>query len=219
MVNKEAEVAQMLRDAEMATKAKEEEIQSKPPEIEEYNKGFASQLKTKNAGKSPIYDTKDGKMSWSMDNMLPHQLKKLHKDGTLRFTVYDPHIAQVRGQYKCMLHKDGLDREFYDTLYLPICNKDNITSPYQVQRHMQKRHKMELASIVSEREKKDKAEDRQLQRDMIVALTGKASSTNPSDRLDAMTDPLMGKAIVEEVIEKATAPLYVSDKKPRKKKK
>ena len=199
-MTKEAEIAQMLRDTEIATEKRKKEIEAQEEALP------MSPLKTKNAGKSPIYDTKTGGMSWSMDNMLPHQLKKLHKDGTLRFTVYDPHIAQVRGQYKCMLHKDGPDREFYDTLYLPICNKDNITSPYQVQRHMQKRHKMELASIISEKEKKEKEEDRQLQRDMIMALTGKATDV-------VKNTPTAVENTAEE------APVYVSDKPPKARKK
>jgi len=182
--NPDAAVIEMMAKAEKTVEEKKAEILSAGDDTSP-----KMTLKMKNAGHTPMYDTKTGEMSESLNNMLGAQLKKKHKDGTPRFTVHDPHIVGVRGKFKCMLHKDGEEREFYDSLFLPICNKDNITSPFQVRRHMEKRHKMEWASIKEEIEKKEKAEDRAERRAMTAALVGK----------------------VEKVVEKE-APLYVSSK-------
>lgn len=174
IVNKDAEIMEMMANAEKATEEKTTEILAKGD-----GDSPRMTLIMKNAGHSYIYDTKTGDRSKSNNNMLAAQLKKTHKDGTPRFTVHDPKILTVRGKFHCMLHKDSKEREFYDTLFLPVCNKDNITNPFQVRRHMEKRHKMEYASIKEETTKREKEEDRQLQRNMVTALAGKVAEKAP----------------------------------------
>lgn len=120
------------------------------------------------AGYIKIYDTKTGEVSITNRNMLPTQLKKKHPDdGTNMFTTVNPHIPIKVGTYKCKLHPDDPDRRYYDSLGLPVCKKANLTSPFQVRRHMEKRHKMEWGAIEQQRADREKAEDRKLQQALI----------------------------------------------------
>ena len=146
------------------------------------------------AGWVYVYDTVTGERSVCNKNMLARQLQKVRKDGTFIFTTTPPKKAPRRGTLKCLLHPDGENREHYDELGFPTCRKANLTSPFQVSRHMQKRHKMEWAAIEAERQAAEKQAEREFQERILSMAAG-------------------AKGIPE-------APLYVSDKpkigRPRK---
>ena len=112
------------------------------------------------AGWVYVWDTRTGERSICNRNMLAKQLQKKRPDGSLVFTTVEPDIKPFRGALKCMLHAEGPDRKHYDEIGLPVCRKSNITSPYQVERHMQKRHPAEWAVIKAEKAEKEKTEDR-----------------------------------------------------------
>ena len=126
------------------------------------------------AGWVYIYDRKTGQRSLCNRNMLKQHLEKKWKDGSLVFTTVDPHIKQVRGQFKCLLHPDGPDRAHYDELGLPTCRKSNLTSKFQVQRHMQKRHKQEWATLEAEREERKEQEQRDFQNGLLAKVAGES---------------------------------------------
>jgi len=118
-----------------------------------------------------IYDTQTGETSIVMATMLPQQLRKTRPDGSTVFTTNYPGIEPKRGTLKCLLHKDDPSREYYDSLGLAVCRKSNLTSKFQVGRHMQKRHKIEWQTIeqdkrerIEAKEMVNKEEDRALQR-------------------------------------------------------
>ena len=134
-----------------------------------------------------IYDTRTGDQSKCNRNMLVQHLKKKRPDGSLVFTTKDPGFRPKQGTHKCMLHPDDPNRKHYDELGLPTCKKANLASPFQVRRHMQKRHKQEWATLEQEREDREKEEERAFRRE------------------------LLGKA-VEKPVEPEQAPLYVSNK-------
>jgi len=146
----------------------------------------------KSAGWVVVYDNITGEASLCNRNMLLGQLKKRREDGSLVFTTVKPDVTPFRGNLKCMLHQDLPSREDYDQLGLPTCPKSNLTSPFQVLRHMQKRHKMEWAAIENERVEAERKEERELRR---LLLTNSANIIQPEK--------------VEE------APLYVSPKKAK----
>lgn len=123
------------------------------------------------AGVLPIYDTKTGERSFTSVNMLPAQLKKIGPDGQRMFSLRQP-MEPVRGQFRCMLHPVERQPE-YDQWGLPMCRKANLTSPFQVEQHMAHRHKNEWATIKAEREKREKEEERALQRQIAAAAVGK----------------------------------------------
>jgi hypothetical protein len=156
----------------------------------------AQTAKVESAGYVKIYDTKTGEMSLCNRNMLTHHLKKRRPDGSIVFTTIRPKFAPKRGQLKCLLHPDSPNRQHYDEMGLAVCKKSNITSPYQVIRHMQKRHKVEYGTIKEEearlekqRERAERQEDRKLQAELLKGVSKPAST--------------------EE------APLYVSEKKKK----
>ena len=138
------------------------------------------------AGYTNIYDTESGEHSITNRNMLPAQLKKKRLDGSYVFTTIKPAAPLMVGNLKCLLHPDNPDRRHYDELGLAVCKKENLTSPFQVRRHMEKRHKMEWATIEYERQEVEKKEERAFQRE------------------------LLGKVLPDQQVEKA--PLYVSGK-------
>jgi hypothetical protein len=163
-------IEEQMRDAEAAPES-EVKLDEAEPLID------MSPVKMQSAGYVYIYDTITRERSICNRNMLAAQLKKKRVDGSFIFTTRKPKVAPKRGTLKCMLHPDER-KPIYDTWGFAVCMKSNITSPYQVRRHMEKRHKQEWATIKEEiaqkekeRERADRAEDRKLQ----AALIKKAS--------------------------------------------
>lgn len=124
------------------------------------------------AGYCWIWNTRTGDRSKTNKNMLLSQLRKKFDDGSQVFAVVDPGITPKRGTHKCLLHADSPDREYYDTLGLAVCTKANLISPYEVERHMQHRHRSEWGAIQRERTEQQRTEDRDLQRQLIQAAVG-----------------------------------------------
>jgi len=116
-------------------------------------------LELKSAGYVYIYDTRTCERSLCNRNMLPNALRKKRPDGSTVFTTVKPKTGPKRGYLKCMLHPDER-KEIYDVWGLATCKKSNLTSPYQVKRHMMKRHKDEYASIKEEEARLEKEKER-----------------------------------------------------------
>ena len=131
---------------------------------------IASELKS--AGYVYIYDTRTGDRSLCNRNMLPQHLKKKRPDGSTVFTTVNPGIETKKGTFKCLLHADSPDRAHYDELGFATCKKANLTSRFQVMRHMQKRHKMEWAAIEQERIDAKEQADRDFQRMVMGKVMG-----------------------------------------------
>ena len=137
------------------------------------------------AGHVFIYNTKTGSQSKTNRNMLEAQLKKVFpEDGTRGFTTVKPPFEPPRGTYKCLLHADNEEREHYDQMGLATCTKDDLASEYQVQRHMERRHRMEWAKIGEERDPAEKDEERRYQRTLMAAIAqvGTNGAPNRSNR-------------------------------------
>jgi hypothetical protein len=165
------EIEEQMRDAEVVAESQVMVEADKGLDMEE---GYIKPARVKSAGYVKIYDTRTGEMSLCNRNMLRHHLEKRRPDNSVVFTTVKPKFAPKRGHLKCMLHPDSPNREHYNELGLPVCMKSNLTSPYQVLRHMQKRHKVEYATIKEEEirleKEKDRAEkekDRKLQESLI----------------------------------------------------
>jgi hypothetical protein len=165
-----------------------EEVAESPITIEGENKVEleAQTAKVESAGYVKIYDTNTGEMSLCNRNMLVHHLKKRRPDNSIVFTTIKPKFAPKRGKLKCLLHPDSPNRAHYDEMGLAVCRKSNITSPYQVIRHMQKRHKVEYGTIKEEearlekqREREERQEDRKLQAELLKTATKTATKEAP----------------------------------------
>ena len=124
-------------------------------------------LKLQSAGYVYIYDNRTSERSVCNRNMLAAALKKKRADGSKVFTTTKPATPPKRGHFKCLLHADDPNREHYTELGLPVCGKANLTSPYQVTRHMEKRHQMEWKTIERERTDAEKQEERDFRRELM----------------------------------------------------
>ena len=157
------QLEEKMLKAEEAQEAKVEIEADKSLEVE------MTPTELKSAGYVIIYDTRTFEPSVCSRNTLRHNLQKKRPDGSIVFTTVKPRQKPKRGHLKCMLHADSPNREHYDELGLPVCPKANLTSPYQVIRHMQKRHKVEYATIKEEETRLEKEQERQL-RESIIRL-------------------------------------------------
>jgi len=127
------------------------------------------------AGYVYVYDTENGERSVVNRNMLESQLQKMRPEGTRYFTTVKPDKEPKRGTLKCLLHSDDPDRGQYDIWGFATCNKSNLISEFQVNRHVQIRHRMEWQTIYEEKERKEKEEERNFQRQLL----GLATRTGP----------------------------------------
>ena len=119
------------------------------------------------AGYAYVYDNITGDRSVINRNMLEQQLSKLRPDGTRYFTTVKPNVEPKRGELKCLLHEDDPERWQYDEWGFAVCNKSNLVSEFQVNRHVQIRHRMEWQTIYEERQVKEKEEERDFQRQLL----------------------------------------------------
>ena len=149
-----------MRDAEVVPEA-QLEIEGKSDDVE-----YMTPAPVLSAGQVYIYDTKTHEQSVCRRNILVHKLKLKREDGSLVFTTVKPKQLPKRGKLKCMLHPDERT-EMYDTWGLATCLKANLTSPYQVERHMKKRHKDEWGAIQREETRIEKDKERQLRESII----------------------------------------------------
>lgn len=128
-------------------------------------------MKVTSAGYTIVYDTKTGVDSIINNNNLPAILRKKRLDGSYVFGLKQT-VKPVVGTFKCLLHTDDPNRDHYNAMGFAVCPKDNLASPYQVMRHMQKRHKTEWGAIDQERKDAEKKEDRDFQRALMKKATG-----------------------------------------------
>ena len=163
---------EMLRDAEVAPEPgtidrvihRGDESQPAPMTLSELT----------SAGWCYIYETKTGERSVANKNMLPQLLKVKNTDGTSRFTTVKPQNPPFPikvGHLKCMLHQDDSKRAHYDGMGLPLCRKSNLTSPYQVRRHMMKKHSIEWQTIEQERKDVEEKRNREMQESLIKGVS------------------------------------------------
>ena len=158
----EKTIEEKMRDAE-AVAEDQLEIEGKVDEVE-----YMTPAEVLSAGQVYIYDTKTGERSVCRRNILAHKLGLRRPDGSLVFTTIRPNINPKRGHLRCMLHPDER-KPMYDTWGFSTCKKSNLTSPFQVRRHMQKRHKQEYEAIKEEETRIEKDKERQL-RESIIKL-------------------------------------------------
>lgn len=139
--------------------------------------------KVDSAGVVWLYDTRTGEPNKCLTNLVPIMLRKKREDGSHIWTLKQPPIPwKAGGDYKCLLHQDNPNRKHYDELGLPVCRKANLTSPYQVQRHMQKRHKTAWATLEQERIAREKAEERKFQEELLTKVAAAGTGTEPKPK-------------------------------------
>jgi len=132
------------------------------------------------AGYSYLYNTRTGDKSKFNNNMLPRVVRQRWNDDPLKGQLVwsvrppaNPPLPVKVGTLLCMLHKDAPNREKYNEMGFAVCPKNNLASPYQVRRHMMKKHRDEWAAMEDIRKEREKKEDRLLAKAQLKALTKK----------------------------------------------
>ena len=161
----EKALEEKLRDVEEVPEV-QLEIEGKSEDVE-----YMTPALVLSAGQVYIYETRTHERSVCRRNNLAHKLSLKREDGSLVFTTVRPTVLPKRGVLKCMLHPDER-KETYDAWGFPVCRKSNLTSPFQVRRHMQKRHKQEFEAIKEEEARIEKDKERQL-RESIIGIGAK----------------------------------------------
>lgn len=164
----EALIEQMVKDAE---KAGEPGELTKGAVVHKGDDEVPSPMiisEVTSAGHCFIYNTLTGAQSVMNLNMLRRKLQLKRADGSPVFTTIRPDVLPKLGEYKCMLHPDSPNRKHFDELGLATCPKAHLNSPYQVRRHMQKKHKDEWKAIEDERIDKERQEDREFQKQLMT---------------------------------------------------
>lgn len=131
------------------------------------------------AGHVYIYDTLSGARSVTNRNMLGQQLKKTRPDGSKVFTTAKPAIEPVRGTITCLLHASRPERAAYAAMGWEACRKATLPSEFQLRQHMAHRHRVEWATIEDQRLQRERQEDREFQRALII----QAGKSQPVDVL------------------------------------
>jgi len=141
----------------------------------------------KSAGHTYIYNTRTGDQSIVNLNMLRRKLQLKRADNSPVFTTVKPKVLPKLGEYKCLLHPNDPNRKHYDELGLAVCPKAHLNSPYQVRRHMMKKHRMEWDAIEQERIDREKKEDREFQKQLMSRATEEKPPLYVSDKDKAKT--------------------------------
>jgi len=159
-MTEEKTIEELMRDAENVPED-QLEIEGKVDDVE-----YMTPAEVLSSGQVYIYDTKTNERSVCRRNILAHKLSLRRPDGSLIFTTVKPKKSPKRGVLKCMLHPDER-KELYDAWGFATCMKSNLTSPFQVRRHMQKRHKQEWEAIQEEERRTERDKERQLRESLI----------------------------------------------------
>lgn len=166
-MEEEKTLEEQLRDAEEVPEP-QLEIEGKSDDVE-----YMTPAPVLSKGQVYIYDTRTNERSICRRNILAHKLSLRRPDNSLVFTTVKPETPPKRGHLKCMLHPDER-KPLYDNWGFAVCGKCNLTSPFQVRRHMQKRHRQEYEAIKEEETRVEKEKERQLREAIIAGAKSEA---------------------------------------------
>ncbi len=119
-----------------------------------------------------------------MNSVLKQRFPTTRKDlrharpGDKVFVFEQPKARPPELMNRCRLHPKDPARPEWDAMGLPTCSKP-LANPYEVDRHMQKKHSTAWGAIERDRLHKERQEDRAAQRAMMKAIT-KETLDDPS---------------------------------------
>lgn len=143
-----------------------------------------------------VWDTITGVESLQPWWLMWQTMRKKREDGSQVFTRTNPHIPPNYGaDLFCPLNPEAPEYAQYKAKGFKACLKRHIPHEDALMQHVRKSHMRAFAMMERDREDRIRDEDRQMQRDMLAALTGAAVKGVQADQ--------------------EAAPLYVSDKPKR----
>ena len=142
-----------------------------------------------------VWDTQTGIQSLQPRWLLWQALRKIRPDGSLVFTRVNPKIAPNHGaDLRCPLNPASPDYPRLKAMGFKQCTKQHIPHQDALMRHVKKSHVRAWDAMEREREDRQREEDRQLQRDMLQAMTsaavkGVAASQAPAGARQSVKAP------------------------------
>lgn len=119
-----------------------------------------------------VWDTRTGDRSLQPRWLLWQTMTKKREDGSLVFTLTDPQIAPKYGaDLKCPLHPSSPEYARLMNMGFKECQKGHIPNQAALASHLSHSHKSTFAYLEQSKAEQIRAEDRQLQRDMLEAMT------------------------------------------------
>ena len=129
------------------------------------------------AGYTLMYHTKDGDRRLVHKNMVKGMLQKKNDDGSYAFSAKAGLAKAMKPTLKCLLHISDENRAQFETLGLPICDREGIPNPYQQRMHMIRKHKQEWAIMELQREEREKQEQKDWQQNLLGRAVTSGTST------------------------------------------
>ena len=116
------------------------------------------------------------------ETMVPSTLGKRHKDKARPALIGQPVFSRTpvheveQGHSMCLLHPERPERPLYQSMGLPPCMTSSFASEYEVERHMQTKHKNEWKAIQALTEKGEKAEAKTIQQATLEAMQAQSAA-------------------------------------------
>lgn len=123
------------------------------------------------AGYQILWNTLTYESTTFNKNMVPWGLRETREDGSLVYTDKYPGQDPWRGTIKCFLHPDQPERPHYDDMGFPVCQKATMPTQYEADNHASGRHSKEWKAVEADRERREREEDRALQREIAMAMS------------------------------------------------
>lgn len=139
-------------------------------EVAEALEGGSMTVTKTQADKLTIYSNQDGTPSTVLVYMLSKKLQQKLPDGRPAFSL-NP-VPRVMGEMLCPLHERHPERAHYDAIGLAgkVCKKSNITTVFEVEMHMKRKHKQEWQTIERDRERREREEQMNFMRVQAEAM-------------------------------------------------
>ena len=122
------------------------------------------------SGRVTLYDTITGVPSHVLEYLVNGTLRKKRADGTRVFTLMAPKEPPKVGTIKCLLHPNAPDRARFAAMGWEACPRTQIPNQFQLEQHMQSKHRREWAALKREEEQRDKDEQRNYQRGILELI-------------------------------------------------
>ena len=119
-----------------------------------------------------VWDTRTGVLSLQPRWLLWQTMTKKREDGSQVFTLVNPQIPPSYGDdLMCPLHPESALYARLKGMGFATCPKRHIPNQAALNSHIEHSHKRTWAFMEQDRQDRIREEDRQLQRDMLEAMT------------------------------------------------
>lgn len=146
-----------------------------------------------------VWDTRTGDKSLQPWWLLWQTMRKTREDKSRVFTRVNPHIAPDHGQdLFCPLNPESPEYSSLKSMGFKACRKKHIPHEDGLMRHVRKSHSRAWEAMDRQRQETERNEDRQLQRDMLQAMTSAAVKGVASETVAVVTEtaPVVERATV-----------------------